>query len=96
MELHSHHKPRRAFTGRGWVLRSDPTMQHAIGLADARAEAALRAGRLLSPGEALALAGPEARRDETLFSIACAVARETGCDQGEILCWLGTKFPDLS
>lgn len=61
-----------------------------------RAQVALREGRLLTPGEALALAGPEARRDETLFSIARAVAIETGGDQADILCRLGERFPELT
>jgi hypothetical protein len=56
----------------------------------------LKDGRLISPGEALALAGPEARKDETLFSIARDVAWETGGDQSEILCRLGAEFPHLS
>ncbi|MSU23805.1 MAG: hypothetical protein EXS32_08280 [Opitutus sp.] len=96
MELHSHHKPKRAFTGHACVPHPDEALQRVVDLAIARAEAALHEGRLISPGEALALAGPEARRDETLFSIARAVAWETDSSEDEILCWLGEKYPDLS
>ena len=96
MELHSHHKKKRDFTGHACSLHPDGATQQAIELALARAEVALHEGRLISPGEALALAGPEARKDETLFSIARDLAWETGCEQDEILCRLGEKYPDLS
>jgi hypothetical protein len=96
MELHSHHKRKRDFTGHACSLHLDEATRQAIELALARADLALQEGRLISPGEALALAGPEARKDETLFSIARDIAWETGCEQDEILCRLGEKFPDLS
>ena len=96
MELHSHHKRMRDFTGHTCSLHPDELTRHAAETALARARLALEEGRLISPGEALALAGPEARKDETLFSIARAVAWETGADQDEILCRLGEKYPHLS
>ena len=96
MELHSHNKRKRDFTGHACSLHPDAATLQAIELALARADLALQEGRLISPGEALALAGPEARKDETLFSIARAVAWETGTEQDEILCRLGERFPDLS
>ena len=97
MELNSHHHRHRDFTGHSCSLRPpDPATARAIEAALRQAEAALHEGRLLTPGEALALAGPEARKDETLFSIARDVAWETVCDQDEILCHLGERFPELS
>lgn len=96
MELHSHHRKRRDFTGHTCSLQPGEVTRRAAALAIARAGIALHEGRLLTPGEALALAGPEARKDETLFSIARAVAWETGGDQDEILCRLGAHFPELS
>jgi hypothetical protein len=52
---------------------------------------------MLTPGEALDLAGTsEARKDETLYSIARTVAWETGANPEEILCRLGAQFPLLS
>ena len=67
----------------------------AIATAVTRVEQALRSGRLLTPFEAMALAGPEARSKETLFSIARAVAWTTNTDQDEILTELGERFPDF-
>ena len=97
MELHSRHHPHRDFTGHRCSLRPlDAATLRAVESAMRCAEAALHAGRLLTPGEALALAGPEARQDETLFSIARPVASDTGCDQNEILCHLGARFPESS
>ena len=92
MELHDH-KPRRSATGRTCALHPDELTAHASAVALAHAELSLQSGRLLSPGEALALAGPEARKFETLFSIARDVAWETGGDQTDILCKLGERFP---
>jgi hypothetical protein len=96
MELHSHHKHLRDFTGHTCSLHPDEVTRNATELAIVRAKTALKDGRLISPGEALALAGPEARKDETLFSIARDVAWETGGDQSEILCRLGAEFPHFS
>ena len=96
MELHSHHRRKRDFTGHACALHPDEATKRGIELAFARAELALQEGRLISPGEALALAGPEARKDETLFSLARDTAWETGGEQDEILCRLGEKYPDLS
>ena len=92
MELNDH-KHRRTATGRTCSLHVDEITAHAAALALARAELSLQSGRLLSPGEALALAGPEARERETLFSIARDVAWETGADAADILCKLGERFP---
>ncbi len=92
MELHDH-KPRRTATGRTCPLQMDEVTTQAAALAVKRAEEALDNGRLLSPGEALAIAGPIAREKETLFSIARDVAWETGGDQADILCKLGERFP---
>jgi hypothetical protein len=77
------------------AVRHTPEMEHAISVALRRAQAALGAGRLISPGEAMALAGPAARTKETLFSIARDVAGETQTDQDEILAELNRRFPDL-
>jgi len=92
MELHDH-KHRRNATGRTCPLRLDEVTAHAATVALARAAVALDSGRLLSPGEALALAGGDAREKETLFSIARDVAWETGGNQSDILCLLGERYP---
>lgn len=96
MQLHSHHKRLRDFTGHTCDLHPDERTRHAVELALERAKTLLETGRLISPGEALALAGPEARKDETLFSLARAVAAETEADMDEILCQLGKRYPHLS
>jgi hypothetical protein len=96
MDPHGHPKPKRAFTGLTCELHPAESTLHAVKIALERAAQALQEGRLLSPMEAMALAGPEARKDETLFSIARAVAWETGTDQAEILCRLGERYPDLA
>jgi len=92
MEL-SDHKERRHATGRTCALQVDDVTAHAAATALARAALALDSGRLLSPGEALALAGKDARDKETLFSIARDVAWETGGDAADILCKLGERYP---
>lgn len=96
MELHSHDRKHRDFTGHTCPVHPSKATRHGVVLAIERAKAALQEGRLITPGEALALAGPEARKDETLFSIARTVAWETGGDQDDILCRLGEHFPELT
>jgi hypothetical protein len=93
-ELSASH--RRKFTGRTCSLHPDDVTQHAIGLALVRAESALAEGRLLSPAEAMALAGGDATTRETLFSLARDVAWETGGSQADILCRLGERYPDYA
>ncbi len=80
----------------GAPVHHTPEATRAIALAIKRAQGALDAGRLLSPSEAMALAGPEARTKETLFSIARDVAWETEINQDEIHAELMQRFPDLS
>jgi len=96
MQLHSHHKRIRDFTGHTCSLHPDELSRHATEIALARARRRLGGRPPDLARRALALAGPEARKDETLFSIARAIAWETGADQDEILCRLGEKYPDLS
>jgi hypothetical protein len=73
-----------------------PVTANAVALALARADEALAHGRLLSPVEAMALALGNARDKETLFSLARAVAWETGADQADILCRLGERYPEYA
>jgi len=94
MQLHTH-KHHVSVTGRVPAGVDEKTAR-AIEQAIAKAEQALYAGKLLSPGEAMAIAGPEARRKETLFSIACSVAWATDADQEHILAALEGHFPDLA
>ena len=89
-----HH--RRYFTGRTCSLRLSSLTREAVQTALARAAKALDEGRLMSPAEAMASALGEAREKETLFSIARAVAWETGGDQDEILCRLGERYLDFA
>jgi hypothetical protein len=72
--------------------RLDPASARSVEVATARAGAAMRAGNLLSSLEALLMAGPEARRRETLYSIAQATTRELGGDADEVLAVLERRF----
>jgi hypothetical protein len=87
---------KRAFTGTSCSLHLDAATRKAVQVAITRTGRSLANGLLLTPSDALALAGKSAREKETLFSIARAVAWETGTDQDEILCHLGEKFPDFA
>ena len=91
---HPHH--RRYFTGRTCSLHPDEVTLHAVELAMQRAAQMLHEGRLLKPMEAMAIALADSRDKETLFSIARAIAWETGGDQDDILCRLGEKYLDYT
>lgn len=95
MQLHDQH-PKRFFTGHQFESHLDLRTARAVEEALHIAAQALHDHRLLTPGEALALAGPEARLKETLFSIARSVASKTDCDQDTIICKLGERYPDFS
>jgi hypothetical protein len=89
-----HH--RRHFTGRTCSLKPDGVTLRAIDEALQLAEHALGEGRLITPLEAMAVAMGEARKKETLFSIARSVAWTSGGNQDDILCRLGERFPDFA
>lgn len=91
MQLHTGHKHHHTCS-----LHPDAATLRAAEIALQRAQSALRAGRLISPGEALALACGDARTKETLYSIARAVGFETDCDIDEIEARLAERFPDLA
>jgi hypothetical protein len=97
MPLHGEHDRHRDFTGHTLSPNPDELTWRATAIAVERADKALKEGRLLTPGEALALAGTsEARKDDTLYSIARAVAWETGANPEEVLSRLGAAFPEMS
>lgn len=97
MQLHGKHDRHRDFTGHTLSPNPDELTLRATAIAVERAEKALKEGQLLTPGEALALAGTsEARKDETLYSIARAVAWETGANPDEVLARLGAAFPEMT
>ncbi len=70
-----------------------PTMEQALAEAWHLAQEAHDTGRLLTPAEAMALAGPEARANETLYSIARTVGWRRDADVDELLTRLGALFP---
>jgi hypothetical protein len=72
--------------------RLDAATTRCVEVATARAATAMRAGNLLSSYEAMLMAGPEARRRETLYSIARATAGEIGGDLEELLGVLERRF----
>ncbi len=91
MQLHTGHKHHPNCS-----LHPDAATLRAAEIAIHRAQAALHVGRLISPGEALALACGDARTKETLYSIARAVGFETDCDIDEIEGHLREYFPRLA
>lgn len=95
MDYYQPHQ-RRQFTGRACSLHPDQLTAHAVSLAFQRAADALEQGNLITPAEAMVAALGESRESETLFSIARAIAWETGGNQDDILCKLGEKYPDFS
>ncbi|HEX2853061.1 MAG TPA: hypothetical protein VHO24_07480 [Opitutaceae bacterium] len=96
METHRDDLSKRAFTGLSCSLHPDAGTRKAVEVAILRTQQILANANLLTPSDALAVAGKTAREKETLFSIARAVAWETDTDQDEILCRLGEKFPDFA
>lgn len=74
------------------VPRLSPATVRCIDLATARTAAAMQAGALLTSREALLMAGPEARRRDTLFSIAQRTGIEEGGDPDTILEALERRF----
>ena len=67
------------------VPRLSPATLRCIDLATARAVRAMQTGTLLTSREALLMAGPEARRRDTLYSLAQRTAIEEGGDPDYIL-----------
>lgn len=72
--------------------RLSPATRRCIDLATARAVAAMQTGALLTSREALLMAGPEARRRDTLYSIAQRTGSEEGGDPDYILEALERRF----
>ncbi|HEX2100051.1 MAG TPA: hypothetical protein VHF69_05290 [Candidatus Synoicihabitans sp.] len=69
------------------------TLEHAIAEAVDRVHHAQTQGELLKPVEAMALAGPEARSKQTLFSIAREVGWRWEVDVDAVLDALTERFP---
>ena len=95
MQLHGHSIRRKSIIGRVCNPNPSPETLRGIQLAIFRAESALQAGRLLTPGEAAAPAGPDARGKDTLYSIARDAAWETNGDLEDILYHLDERFPSM-
>lgn len=91
MQLHPHHPGRSP--ARRPSVELDDHMRAAFALASERVHQAIRHGNLLTPGEALALAGPSVRTKETLYSIARGVAWSLGCDTDDLLAVLEERYP---
>jgi hypothetical protein len=72
--------------------RLSPATLRCIDLATARTVQAMQTGALLTSREALLMAGPEARRRDTLYSIAQRTALEDGGDPDYILEALERRF----
>lgn len=77
-------------------LFPDAKLRHALEIATARAKTALYSGRLLTPGEAMAVACGAAREKETLFSIARTTGWEIEVDVDDLEALLKQRFPKLA
>jgi hypothetical protein len=86
---HGHHP----FTW-GYASRpSDSKTLAALPEAIAEVEDAIHGGKLLSPFEAMALAGGEAREKETLYSITLKISHRRELDLDVLLTALSQRFP---
>lgn len=74
-------------------LAADSKTQNWVPEAIAIVEEAVHRGRLLTPGEAMALACGEARESETLYSIALKLSHRHDLDLEELLASLQQRFP---
>jgi hypothetical protein len=93
--IHGRHH-RRVFTGEACSLHPSAASQQAAAEAINYAFTCIHQGRLITPTEALMLAGAGAREQETLYSIACKFSRDENVDLRDVLCELGHRFPDYS
>ena len=85
---HGHHP----FTW-GYASRSaDSKTLAALPEAIAEVEDAIHCGKLLSPFEAMALAGGEAREKETLYSITLKISQKRDLDLDVLLTALSQRF----
>lgn len=93
--IHGRHH-RKVFTGDVCSLNPSAATQLATTSAIDHVFRCIHAGTLISPTEALMLAGPTARSKETLYSIACKFSRDESIDLQDVLCELGHRFPDYA
>lgn len=86
---HGHHP----FTWGYACTAAESTTLKALPEAILQVEHAVHSGRLLTPFEAMALAGREAREKDTLYSIALKICNEQDLDLEVLLKSLGQRFP---
>lgn len=91
-----HLHPHRYYTGRGDAPPHTLATWRAAQDAIAYADDCRRAARLLTAGEALALAGPSSREMETLYSIAVKYSPSEEVDRDAVLFDLGERFPEFA
>jgi len=85
---HGHHPATWGFASRA----SDSKTLSALPEAIAQVEDAIHCGQLISPMEAMALAGGEARQKETLYSITLKIAQQRDLDLDVLLTALSQRF----
>lgn len=93
--MHGRHH-RRVFTGESSYTAPTAETQAAAAAAVNHAFSCIHQGTLITPTEALMLAGAGAREKETLYSIACKYSREDDVDLRDVLSELGHRFPDYA
>ncbi|MDX2187852.1 MAG: hypothetical protein SFV32_13025 [Opitutaceae bacterium] len=93
--LHGRHH-RRVFIGDASAIEPSAATQNAYAEAVDYTFRCMHQGLLITPNEALMLAGTGAKDKETLYSIACKFARDEAVDLQDLLCLLGHRFPDYN
>ena len=86
---HGHHPFTWGFASRAVDSKTLAALPEAI----ATVEDAIHCGKLLSPFEAMALAGGEAREKETLYSITLKISQQHELDLDVLLTALSQRFP---
>ncbi len=85
---HGHHPA--TWGGASQAVKSRTLM--ALPEAIAQVEDAVHCGKLITPFEAMALAGREAREKETLYSIALKISQKADLDLDVLLSALSQRF----
>lgn len=85
---HGHHPFTWGFASRAADSKTLAALPEAI----ATVEDAIHCGKLLSPFEAMALAGGEARDKETLYSITLKISQQHDLDLDVLLTALSQRF----
>ncbi|WP_404420731.1 hypothetical protein [Nibricoccus sp. IMCC34717] len=93
--VHGRHH-RRVFIGDAAAVAPSAATQNAYTEACDYTYRCMHQGLLITPNEALMLAGTGAREKETLYSIACKFSQDEAVDLQDLLALLGHRFQDYA